>query len=175
MAELRWYQPPGPAWAVALLDALASAGVRFPPRLLLFRKAFLTLQGVLSDVCPACSLEATLVAEALVQLAWEWPVRWWKPLDDRDYATHVSTADLMHLALRFTRPLQGGPWHDGADQLAAGGVAQRQQPTAERVEEAIAGRLPRFRAVDPGGEGVVGDLLEQPVGFGAAGSLQFGG
>lgn len=104
LAELRRCKLPGPAWAVALLDALASAGVRFPPRLLLFRKAFLTLQGVLSDVCPVCSLEATLVAEALVQLAWEWPLRWWKPLDDCAYATHVSSADLMHLVLRFTRP-----------------------------------------------------------------------
>ena len=87
-----------------MLDTLARAGVRFPPHFLLFRKAFLTLQGVLSDVCAACSLEATLLAEALAQLAWEWPLRWWKPLHDRDYATHVSSADLVHLALRLAPP-----------------------------------------------------------------------
>jgi ubiquinone biosynthesis protein len=104
LAELRCYQPPGPAWAVGLLDALARAGVRFPPRLLLFRKAFLTLREVLADVCPACSLEAALMADALVELAWEWPLRWCKPLDDRDYATHVSSADLLYLALRYTGP-----------------------------------------------------------------------
>jgi ubiquinone biosynthesis protein len=110
LAELRWYRPPGPAWAVGLLDALARAGVRFPPHLLLFRKAFLTLQGVLPDVCAFCSLEATLMAEALVQLAWEWPLRWCKLLHDRDYATHVSSADLMHLALRLAPPF----WRAGA-------------------------------------------------------------
>jgi ubiquinone biosynthesis protein len=100
LARLPWYRSPGPAWVVGLLDALAGAGARFPPRLLLLRKVYLTLQGVLPDVCPAASLEATLMAEAVVQLAWEWPARWWKRLDDHDYATHVSTTNLMHLALR---------------------------------------------------------------------------
>jgi ubiquinone biosynthesis protein len=100
LAGLRWYRAAGPSWVVGLLDALARAGVRFPGRLLLFRKAYLTLQGVLSDVCPACSLDAALLAEALAQLAWEWPLRWWKPPDDRDYGTRVSSADLVYLALR---------------------------------------------------------------------------
>jgi ubiquinone biosynthesis protein len=100
LAEVRWYSPPGPAWAIALLDTLTRAGVRFPPHLLLFRKAFLSLQDVLSDVCPGCSLEAALAAEAAVQFAWEWPLRWWKRVDDRDYGTHVSSADLIHVALR---------------------------------------------------------------------------
>jgi ubiquinone biosynthesis protein len=99
LVRLHWYRPPGPTWVMGLLDDLARAGVRFPQRLLLFRKAFLTLQGVLADVCPAASPEVALMAEALVQLAWEWPARWCKPLDDRDYATHVSSADLVHLAL----------------------------------------------------------------------------
>jgi ubiquinone biosynthesis protein len=98
LAGLRWYRLPGPAWAVGLLDVLARDGLRFPPRLLLFRKAFLTLQGVLADVCPGCSLEAALMVEALTQLAWEAPLRCWKPLDDRDYGTHVSSADLLRLA-----------------------------------------------------------------------------
>jgi ubiquinone biosynthesis protein len=100
MAGLSWCRPPGPARVLDLLDALGRAGLRFPPRLLLFRKAFLTLEGVLSDVCPGCSLDAALMAEAVGRLAWEWPLRWWKTLDDRDYDTHLSTADLVHLALR---------------------------------------------------------------------------
>jgi hypothetical protein len=91
--------PPGPTWAVGLLDALTGAGVRFRPHLLLFRKAFLTLQDVLADLCPDGS-EGALLVETLVRLAWEWPLRWWKPLDDRDYTTHVSSADLLHVALR---------------------------------------------------------------------------
>jgi ubiquinone biosynthesis protein len=99
MTALRWYRPPGPTWAVGLLDALAAAGVRFLPHLLLFRKAFLTLQGVLADVCPDGSLEAALLVETFLRLAWEWPIRWCKPLADCDYATHVSSADLLHVAL----------------------------------------------------------------------------
>jgi ubiquinone biosynthesis protein len=103
LAELRRYSSPGPAWAMGLLDALAAAGARFPPRLLLFRKAFLTLQGVLSDVWPGASVEAALTAEALAEFAWEWPLRWLKPLDDRDYATRISSADLARLALDCAR------------------------------------------------------------------------
>ncbi|HZV07609.1 MAG TPA: AarF/UbiB family protein [Gemmataceae bacterium] len=102
---LRWRRPPGPRWVIDLLDNLTRAGVRFPPRLLLFRKAFLTIEGVLADVWPAGLLDETLMAEALVRFAWEWPLRWWKPLHDRDYATHVSSADLLQLMLRPARQL----------------------------------------------------------------------
>ncbi len=70
---------------------------------MLFRKAFLTLEGVLSDVWPAGLLDETLTAEALMRFAWEWPMRWWKPLRDSDYATHVSSADLLQLVLRSAR------------------------------------------------------------------------
>ena len=90
--------------AAPALDDLARAGVRFPPRLLLFRKPYLTVEGVLADVFPGNSLEGLLTAEALAQLAWEWPVRWLKPLDSCDYGTHVSSADLLHLGLRLTWP-----------------------------------------------------------------------
>jgi ubiquinone biosynthesis protein len=100
LAAIARQRPPGPIWAMNLLDELARAGVRFPARLLLFRKAFLTLQGVLSDVCPHGSLEATLVVKALVEFAWEWPLRWCKPLESRDWATHVSSVELLSLFCR---------------------------------------------------------------------------
>jgi ubiquinone biosynthesis protein len=100
LAKRAWYRLPGPDWVMGLLDDLGRAGIRFPSRLLLFRKAFLTAEGVLADLFPCGSLEALLTAEALVQFAWEWPVRWLKPLDGRDYATHISSADLLQLALR---------------------------------------------------------------------------
>ena len=103
LAESPWYKPAGPAWAMALLDSLAHAGVRFPSRSLLFRKAYLTLQGVLADVFPHLPLEAVLTAEGLAAFAWEWPLRWWKPWSDRDYATHVSTADLLHLVIGYAQ------------------------------------------------------------------------
>ena len=105
---LRWRKPPGLRWVIDLLDNLTRAGVRFPQRLLLFRKAFLTLLGVLADLWQADLLEETLTAEALVRFMWEWPLRWWKPLGDRDYATHVSSADLLNLALRPARQFCSG-------------------------------------------------------------------
>jgi ubiquinone biosynthesis protein len=99
LAEVRG-KSPGPGWAMDLLGTLARAGVRFPPRLLLFRKALLTLQGVLSDVWPLFSLETGLMADGLTQFMWEWPLRWCKPIHDHDYPTHVSSADLIRVALR---------------------------------------------------------------------------
>jgi ubiquinone biosynthesis protein len=105
LRERPWYRPPGPVWAIDLLDTLVRAGVRFPPRLLLFRKAFLSLGDVLAEVCPLGSLDLTLLAEALRHLVWEWPLRWWQPLADRDWASHVSSADLQQLLLRGFAPL----------------------------------------------------------------------
>ena len=57
------------------------------------------LEGVLADVWPVGLLDETLTVEALVLFAWEWPLNWWKPLQDSDYAAHVSSADLLQLAL----------------------------------------------------------------------------
>ncbi len=99
-------RPPSPLWSLSLLDSVARAGVRFPQRLLLFRKAFLTLEGVLADLCPECSLEMALIAEALKHLTWEWPLRLCKPLDDNDYPTHVSSADLVRMILYRVKQLR---------------------------------------------------------------------
>jgi hypothetical protein len=41
----------------------------------------------------------------MARLAWEWLLRWCKPLHDRDYATHISSADLLQLVLRPARQL----------------------------------------------------------------------
>ena len=69
--------------AAPALDDLARAGVRFPPRLLLVRKAYLTVEGVLADVLSGGSPEALLAAESLVQFAWERPVRWLRLVGSR--------------------------------------------------------------------------------------------
>jgi hypothetical protein len=73
----------------------------------------------LADVCPGRSPETALMADALARFAWEWPLRWCKPLDDRDYATHVSSADLLHLALRVPAVL-GRAWQLPGLEPAAG-------------------------------------------------------
>jgi ubiquinone biosynthesis protein len=103
--DLRWRRLAGPRWVIDLLDDLTRAGVRFPHHLMLLRKTFLTLEGVLADVWPAGLLDEILMAEAMVHLAWEWLLRWCKPLYDRDYATHISSANLLQLVLRPARQL----------------------------------------------------------------------
>ncbi|MDB5330707.1 MAG: hypothetical protein JWP03_1858 [Phycisphaerales bacterium] len=112
MGQLRGLALPGPTWAMRLLDALALSGARFAPRLLLFRKAFFTLEGVLADVCPECSLEGALIGDVLAALVREWPSRLLRPPLSRDYATHVSSGDLLRIVasaptalLRRWRPI----------------------------------------------------------------------
>jgi ubiquinone biosynthesis protein len=48
--ELTLTQLPGPLNAMMLLDEIAMEGIRFPAALLMFRKAFFTLEGVMEDV-----------------------------------------------------------------------------------------------------------------------------
>ena len=47
---LPWFQLPGPMDAMRVLDDIALNGVRFPASLLMFRKAWFTLEGVLEDI-----------------------------------------------------------------------------------------------------------------------------
>ena len=48
--RLPLFQLPGAMDAMRLLDEIALEGVRFPASLLMFRKAFFTLEGVLEDI-----------------------------------------------------------------------------------------------------------------------------
>jgi ubiquinone biosynthesis protein len=87
----------GPAFAMQLLDELALAGVHFPPELLLLRKTFLTLDGVIGDVAPGTSLADILLTAILEQFAREWPLRMFRPFDSRDFRTHLSSADIIQI------------------------------------------------------------------------------
>lgn len=93
------FRLPGVTWLAELLDGLARGGVRFPPRLLLFRKAFFTLQGVLRDVCPWSSLEWTAMQATLSQLAKELPARLRSPIGENPYPTRMSNLDLASIVL----------------------------------------------------------------------------
>lgn len=107
MAELRSLLRPTLDWLMRLLDGAARAGVRFRPDLLLFRKSFFTLEGVIADLCPECSME-DFIAELLIEkFAAEWPLRWLRPPFSRDYATHLSNADLLQIATAAPMRLMG--------------------------------------------------------------------
>jgi ubiquinone biosynthesis protein len=92
--------------AFVLLDGLALEGFRFPPDLLLFRKTFFTLEGVLFDLCPSFDVDGAMVGEMARLFLSEAPQRWasWMfPLMDRseNYRSLISNLDLRILAQHF--------------------------------------------------------------------------
>ncbi len=98
LAEVRRGRLPGVGWLMRLLDSLARNGVRFPSNLLLFRKAYFTLEGVVADVCPDQTLEQILTAQAAEQFVFEWPGRLLHAPLSRDFPTHLSNTDLLCVA-----------------------------------------------------------------------------
>lgn len=85
---------PGMDWLMALLDRLGTTGaMQFPEELTLFRKALLTLSGVISDVSGQPSIDEVLVGTGLAQFSREWAVRPLAPFDSRAFGTHWSNAD----------------------------------------------------------------------------------
>ncbi len=60
---LRW---PSPRDAMRLLDAIAMDGIRFPAALLMFRKAWFTLEGVLEDISgSSVEMDSVIARQAL--------------------------------------------------------------------------------------------------------------
>jgi ubiquinone biosynthesis protein len=99
LAQIAFRRLPDLRWLMHLLDDLALAGVRFPPNLMVFRKSFFTLEGVLTDVCPEADIADALTGTMLRRLWFEWPLRWLKTPTSRDYDTQLSTADLLGLGI----------------------------------------------------------------------------
>src|SRR5262249_30751242 len=69
----------------------------FPSNLVLFRKSLFTLEGVVKDIDPDCSIRRVFLREALLRLALEWPRRYISLPWSKAFATHLSNADLMRL------------------------------------------------------------------------------
>ena len=100
---------PGFDWLVGTLDdAVRVAGVQLGTDLLMFRKAVLTLDGVVADVWSACDVDVALGAAALRRFAGEqieralvWPL-------SRDLGTHISNTDA--LSLFWSGPATAARW-----------------------------------------------------------------
>jgi ubiquinone biosynthesis protein len=90
---------PGLTWLTDLMDTAAAARLRFGRDLVVFRKVLLTLRGVVADVCGTCRPDRLLVSAFLARLNSEWPRRLVAPPFSRDFVTHFSNAELMHLGL----------------------------------------------------------------------------
>lgn len=87
-----------------LLEELSYQGIVFPADLMLFRKAFFTLEGVVLDICADFDFDAQMQIYLLVGIAEEMPVRICNvlfPLMDRpeNYETLISNAELQSLLL----------------------------------------------------------------------------
>jgi ubiquinone biosynthesis protein len=105
LMQIRQGAFPGLTWLVGMLDeAIRAAGLRVRADLLLFRKMFHSLEGVLADI-GAAGLPAdwALGREFLGHFTREWPLRWWMPVASRAFSTRLSNADLAELLL-------GLPW-----------------------------------------------------------------
>ncbi len=94
LRQIRQGTFPGLDWLMTLLDRLGTAGaIQFPEELTLFRKALLTLSGVISDVSGQASNDAVLIMTGLAQYWRELPGRGLVPFDSRQFGTHWSNAD----------------------------------------------------------------------------------
>lgn len=92
-------RPPGLAWLIELLDAAAHrGGARFSDDLLLMRKSWLSLEGVIADIAPGFDVDAAVMSAAAAQLVREWPWRIVAPPLSRGFATHLSNVDLLGAA-----------------------------------------------------------------------------
>lgn len=116
LQQVRWGAFPGFNWLLELLDRLAiSARMGFPEDLVLFRKALLTLSGVINDVCSDCSIDQVLLNSGLRQFLYELPNRGLTFDDAHTFGTHISNADLLSLwaclPISTTR-LWLANWHD---------------------------------------------------------------
>ena len=103
-----------------LLDGLALEGIRFPKDLLLFRKTFFTLEGVLFDLHPSFDIDRAMVEEMTQLFLSEAPQRWasWMfPLMDRseNYRSLISNLDLRILVQHFVTAF----FRRGANMMAA--------------------------------------------------------
>lgn len=90
---------PGFEWVSSLLDSQAStSAVRFPEELILFRKALLTLSGVVADVSPQTTVDSVLVPEGAARFIQGlfWRSCTWADSRGR-VGAHLSNADILGL------------------------------------------------------------------------------
>lgn len=101
--RVRRGQFPGLSWLVGLLDdAVHRARVRVSADMMLFRKSLHTLEGVVEEVGERSGqIDKTLSLEFLRHFAAEWPQRWIRLPNSRDFSTRLSTSDVTHTLLSY--------------------------------------------------------------------------
>ncbi len=90
--------------AFCLLEKMTMEGLVFPSELVLYRKSFFTLEGVLHDISPDFAMGEAMERYLATLLLQELPERcamWMTPLADTPeyYRTHLSNQSLLELSL----------------------------------------------------------------------------
>jgi ubiquinone biosynthesis protein len=102
LRRVRRGQFPGFSWLMGMLDdAVLRARLRPAGDLILFRKALLSLEGVLADVCSDLRIDDLLPWIFLRKLAGEWPRRFIMSPLSRKVGTHLSSCDLASLLVQL--------------------------------------------------------------------------
>lgn len=87
---------PGTEWLTSLLDQLAAGrALRFPEAVILFRKALLTLSGVVADVSDTPSIDSVVMVSGWFDFLGGLPFRSFASFSSRSHGGHLSTADLF--------------------------------------------------------------------------------
>lgn len=123
---------PGFSWLLALLDEVATrTDAGFREDLILFRKLWATLSGVIHDLAADHRPDRALVRTGLEQFTAELPGRYLAPFGSRDFDTHLSNADL--LGLWATTALVGARyWRAGLQALLGAAHAPESGDDQER-------------------------------------------
>lgn len=96
--EVRRGKFPGIGWLTALLDQLAAGRMlRFSEEVILFRKALLTLSGVIADVSDAPTIDSVVMLSGWLDFLGGLPSRPTAAIDSRSHGAHLSNVDLFGL------------------------------------------------------------------------------
>jgi ubiquinone biosynthesis protein len=102
LRRVRLGQFPGFSWMMGLLDdAVLRARLRAAADLILFRKALLTLDGVLADVSADVRIDDVLPSLFLRKLVAEWPLRFVTSPLSRAFGTRLSSDDIARLMVQL--------------------------------------------------------------------------
>ncbi len=100
LREIRSGRPPGISWVLGVLDrAVLEAGAKLPEDLILLRKSWLSLHGVLADLDPLYSTEIAMLLAVVGRAVADTPRRLLALPWSRAFGTHLSNLDVLRLSL----------------------------------------------------------------------------
>lgn len=128
--------------AFTMIDRLSFKGIRFPKDLLLFRKAFFTLEGVLAELDPFYNIDRYMIDAVKDLIIEESPKRWLNFLapvfeSSEEYKTMLSNKDIHFLFYR----LMISKMRNGMDYFS--NIAAKHVSFAARIQYALFVETPK--------------------------------